>query len=459
MKVCSFMEPEPLNIAPNIELVLEHEVQRSQENTGREEGEMLEQLKLTKIGSVSVQNLDVQSLLTISSACDTGVREPTISAEVAEKLIEPNADVSVTDTIIAQPTVVQEDIVPLNKQIQCNVEVECQPTFMSSKHKDAVQSVLLQEMDAVPAENMSVISFSSDMIPQILDAEQGTDEQRNIGCEPLLLTEITEVQEKAQDTEVFASAGQEFATGKDPIALRLLVNEVNPELITTCSSELDLMLNKAKLYSESLSRSVTGFSESLTPSAFYELSEDTKKELEAFFRMLEVPLAEIANNYSIAFSESVSRLIAKKVLPLSEHIRLEKFWATLSENLTTAAICQKQMKEKRDSIDQFANVSKDLDTMGNNIEHLKVKLHQIDMEEAELITRLGQLKEERKSLLTEKESINHKLANINYNEQEIEVMVSVARSNFLENQEMYNLIDNKWSYFKRLFMEFKSKIR
>lgn len=117
------------------------------------------------------------------------------------------------------------------------------------------------------------------------------------------------------------------------------------------------------------------------------------------------------------------------------------------------------MKEKRHTIDEFVNVSKKLDTMGNNIQHLRDKLQQIDMEKAELIARLGKLKEQKRSLLAVKESINDELANINYDEQEIESMVAIARDNFLKNQERYNAIDNKWSYFKRLFIEFKCKIR
>lgn len=111
--------------------------------------------------------------------------------------------------------------------------------------------------------------------------------------------------------------------------------------------------------------------------------------------MLELPLAEIATDHSPAFTSCVSQLIAKKVLPLSEHIRLEEFWSNLSENLTVAAYCQKEMKEKYDVMHQFANVSEELDTMGNNIHQLKNKLQQIDVEEAKLLARLGKLREER----------------------------------------------------------------
>ncbi|KAF7126358.1 hypothetical protein RHSIM_Rhsim11G0028400 [Rhododendron simsii] len=248
--------------------------------------------------------------ITIPNAGNTSLRKPTISAEVVEKLIEPNADISMTDMLTAEATVVQEEILHGNKEIQSNAELECQYTFMSSKDKEAVQSVPFEETDTVHVENMGLLSPTFDMIPQILRTAQETDGQ--------------------------------------------LITDSN---------------------------------------------QDTKDELKSFFRMLELPLVEIATNHTIAFSNSVSQLIANKVLPLSEHIRLEEFWSTLSENLTTVAICQKQTKEKRDTMDQFANVSKNLDAMGNNIQHLKAKLHQIDMEQAELVTRLGKLKEEKRSLL------------------------------------------------------------
>lgn len=170
-------------------------------------------------------------------------------------------------------------------------------------------------------------------------------------------------------------------------------------------------------------------------------------------------MAEIATDHSPAFTSCVSQLIAKKVLPMPEHIRLEEFWSNLSESLTVAAYCQKEMKEKYDTMNQFDNVSKKLDIMGNNIHQLKDKLHQMDVEEAELLARLGKLREERRSLLAQKELINHELANINYDEQGIKAIVSMAKANFLKNKERYNVIDNRWSYFTRLFMEFKSKIQ
>lgn len=97
--------------------------------------------------------------------------------------------------------------------------------------------------------------------------------------------------------------------------------------------------------------------------------------------------------------------------------------------------------------------------MGNTFHQLKDRLHQINVEEAELLAHLGKLKEERISLLAQKELINHELANINHDEQGIKAMVSMARDDFLKNQEKYNVTDNKWNYFTKLFMEFKSKIQ
>lgn len=303
------------------------------------------------------------------------------------------------------------------------------------------------------------------MIPQILetaqekDTQPTTDPNPNIGSEPFLLTKVTETQEQPQATEVLPIVSQELTTDKTPMASLSSVNEVNPDLVCTPNSDLDLMLTKAKSYSESYSRSVSEFSESLTPPTFYQLSEETKDEVKSFFRMLELPLAEIATDHTPAFTSCVSHLIAKKVLPLSEHIRLEEFWSSLSENLTVAAYCQKEMKEKLNTMNQFAHVSSKLDTMGNNIQQLKDRLHQVDVEEAELIAGLGKLREERKSLLAQKELINHELANINYDEQGIKAMVSMARDDFLKNQERYNVIDSRWGYFTKLFMEFKSKIQ
>lgn len=81
------------------------------------------------------------------------------------------------------------------------------------------------------------------------------------------------------------------------------------------------------------------------------------------------------------------------------------------------------------------------------------------MEEAKLLACLDKLREERKSLLAQKQLINHDLANITYDEQGVKAMVSVAKADFLKNQERYNVIDNRWSYFTKLFMEFKSKIQ
>lgn len=157
------------------------------------------------------------------------------------------------------------------------------------------------------------------------DAQQIIDPNPDTEPEPFLSTKVTKAQEHPQATEVLPIASQDVAINKTPMASPSSVNEVNPELVKTPNSDLDLILNKAKSYSESYSRSITEFSESLTPPAFYQLSEETKDEIKSFFRMLEFPLAEISTDHSSAFTSCVSQLIAKKVLPLPEHIRLEEF--------------------------------------------------------------------------------------------------------------------------------------
>ncbi|KAI8572244.1 hypothetical protein RHMOL_Rhmol01G0182800 [Rhododendron molle] len=93
--------------------------------------------------------------------------------------------------------------------------------------------------------------------------------------------------------------------------------------------------------------------------------------------------------------------------------------------------------------------------MGNTISQLEERLHQLDVEVATLIARVVNLRQERRSLLAQKELINHELANINHDEQGIKELVSMARVDFLKNQERYNVKDNRWSYFTKLFMEFK----
>ncbi|KAF7153737.1 hypothetical protein RHSIM_Rhsim01G0158600 [Rhododendron simsii] len=195
------------------------------------------------------------------------------------------------------------------------------------------------------------------------------------------------------------------------------------------------------------------------------ISEVSKtQELPPTTEVLPIASQEVATTKtSMVSPSSVNEMCepidSKEGPSLSEHFKLEEFGSNLSESLTIAAYCQKEMKEKCDIMSQFANVSNELDTMGNNIHQLKDKLHQIDVEEAKLLAHLGQLREERKSLLAQKELINHNLANITYDEQGIKAMVSVAKADFLKNEERYNVFDNRWSYFTKLFMKFKSKIQ
>lgn len=183
------------------------------------------------------------------------------------------------------------------------------------------------------------------------------------------------------------------------------------------------MLNKARRYSESYSRSISEVSESLTPFDSVGLSEETKDEMKTFFEMLELPLSEIGTDHILAFTSCVNYLISRRILPISEQIKLEEFGSSLSENLTIAAYCQKEMKEKQETINQITSVSKRLDNMGNNICQLKNDLQQLDKEETELLTHLSQLRELRKSLLAQKELINHELANVSHDEQGIKTII------------------------------------
>lgn len=430
-----------------------------------EKVDILEQPKSTKTGTVPELNPAPQPSITISNSGDGNPNEPTICSGVVEQSTEPSVDISIINMPTVEVAVRREEMVHQSREIQLNLDLQDQYMLMNTSDKEVVLSGLAKEKDTISMVNKDVSSSGIDIIPEILETTQGKDAQLitdlncNIERELFLSTEITEVQEQSHGIQVFPTVSKELMVENTPIVSPLAVNELHTQLVSTSSSDLDLMLNKAKLYSESFSRSVFEFSESLTTPAFYEISQNTKDEVESFCRLLELPLAQIATDYTAVFTDCVYQLMGKKVLPLAEQIRLEEFCSTLSENLTAAAICQKQMKEKRHTIDEFVNVSKKLDTMGNNIQHLRDKLQQIDMEEAELIARLGKLKEQKRSLLAVKESINDELANINYDEQEIESMVAIARDNFLKNQERYNAIDNKWSYFKRLFIEFKCKIR
>ncbi|KAF7152333.1 hypothetical protein RHSIM_Rhsim01G0063400 [Rhododendron simsii] len=171
--------------------------------------------------------------------------------------------------------------------------------------------------------------------------------------------------------------------------------------------------------------------------------------------MLELPLSEIVTDHISAFMSYVNHLISRKIRPLSEQIKLEEFGSSLNENLTIVAYCQKEMKEKQETINQIANVSKKLDSIGNNIHHLRNDLQQIDKEEAELLTRLGQFREERRSLLAQKELTNHELAGINYDEQGTKLIVSMARTDFLKYQEKFRVINVKWDDFSKMFKELK----
>lgn len=271
------------------------------------------------------------------------------------------------------------------------------------------------------------------------------------------LIEAAEILEQSRATG--STANQELAvTIETTLASPPLVNEANPNLAQTPTTDLDLMLNKAKTFSESYSRSISECSEPLTPSTPFELSEEIRDELKSFFRMLELPLSELATDQYPAFTSCVNHLISEKVLPLSEQIKLEEFGSSLSEILTIAAYYQKEIKEKYDTINQFATASKKLDIMGSNIHQLKNELQQIDKEEAELFACLNQLKEQRKTLLAQKELINHELASITYDEQGIKTIITVAKADLLNHQERYNVVNNRWSYVPKLFMDLKSKI-
>ncbi|KAI8572243.1 hypothetical protein RHMOL_Rhmol01G0182700 [Rhododendron molle] len=212
--------------------------------------------------------------------------------------------------------------------------------------KENVESMSPKEKETTNLGNTEL--YSPMEIAKDVDAKLITVSNPNMEPEPLLSTEVSETHEQPQATEVLPS--QELLTEKTPMASPSSVNEVHPDLTCAPNSDLDLMLSKAKSYSESYSRSVSEFSKCLTPPAFYHFSEETKDEVKSFFRMLELPLTEIATYHTPAFTSCVNHLITKKVLLESEHIRLEEFWLSLSENLTLAAYCQKEIQEKLDTI-------------------------------------------------------------------------------------------------------------
>ncbi|KAF7152704.1 hypothetical protein RHSIM_Rhsim01G0164100 [Rhododendron simsii] len=175
--------------------------------------------------------------------------------------------------------------------------------------------------------------------------------------------------------------------------------------------------------------------------------------MKTFFELLEFPLSEIAIDHTTAFTSCVNYLISKKVFPLFEQIKLEEFGSIINESLTIAAYCQKEMKDKQDTLSQFAAISTKLDTMGSNIHQLKDELQQIEDEKAKLLARLSQLDEQQKTLLARKELISHELSKITCDEQGTKAIITMANTDFLKYQERYNATNSKWSYFSKLFIE------
>ncbi|KAI8561065.1 hypothetical protein RHMOL_Rhmol04G0307400 [Rhododendron molle] len=156
------VDSEPSNVKCNIQLPVEHGVQISQENKESDKAEISLQSKSTEMVITSVQNAALQSCITNVNIGDTSLSQPTVSAEVVEKLIEPNADVSMTDTLNAEATVAQEEILDENQEIQSNADFEHQYTSMSSRDKDAVQSVVSGGKNTVDMQDKGFLSQPDD---------------------------------------------------------------------------------------------------------------------------------------------------------------------------------------------------------------------------------------------------------------------------------------------------------
>lgn len=171
--------------------------------------------------------------------------------------------------------------------------------------------------------------------------------------------------------------------------------------------------------------------------------------------MLELPLPEIATVHLTAFSSCVNHLLQKKAFLDLEHIKLTELWSNLGRNLPVAAYCQAEMKEKMTIMDQYTNTSGRLDSMGQSISQLKDQLHRLDVEEASLVTRLGQIKEEKAALLAQKNIINHELISLTQDEQGIQAMISVTKEDYLKNQSRFRIIDHQWNYFVKFFLDLK----
>lgn len=292
-------------------------MQTSQEDAEPKKVESLEMLKSTKMPVVPE------------------IVVPASAAEIEESIIdiqstrEP-ADDSTLVTPMQEETFQKGGCTPF--YLNLDLDLHGQDVSMLQMDKGDVELESLREKEITDLVNTELNPLMS-KIAQDVNVQPIAVPNPDMEPEPLLSTRVTETQEQPQATEVLPIASQELTVEKTPLASPSSVNEVNPdlvnpELVNTPTSDLDLIIHKAKTYSESYSRSVTEFFESLTPPAFYELSEETKDEVKSFFRMLELSLAEIATDHTPAFISCVSHLVSKKVLPLSEHIRLEEFWSS-----------------------------------------------------------------------------------------------------------------------------------
>lgn len=114
-----------------------------------------------------------------------------------------------------------------------------------------------------------------------------------------------------------------------PVVSPSSVNEVNQNPSTSPGEEIDLMLDHAKTISQSL----TDIFDSRITSPFCQLSAETQQDLSQFYRLLQLPMKEVAEKYFAEFKACVRRLVQKKVFALKEHTMLVHFWEYLFQNL------------------------------------------------------------------------------------------------------------------------------
>lgn len=132
---------------------------------------------------------------------------------------------------------------PLKPQVQTGIE----DTY-SEKIDEAGMLKLIEVITAPEVAVLVSFDLNLDLAPH----DHAVALNLVIEHEASLSTEVTRSQEKPQATEVLPITNQEVITAKTPMTSPSSVNKegnpdlVNPVLVNTPTSDLDLMLSKAK---------------------------------------------------------------------------------------------------------------------------------------------------------------------------------------------------------------------